>query len=149
MSSPNVMSRDLLDKFSELVTETGCRIWTGCISNGYGVIRAGGRLWDAHRASIALEGHEVDGKCVLHKCDTPSCINPSHLFLGNRTENAADRDRKGRVRHGENHYAAKLTNEQVAMIRADTRLQKVISADYGVRQDHVSRIKSGKSRRRA
>lgn len=146
--SAQVMSRELLDQFSELVTETGCRLWTGCMSSGYGVIRAQGKLWRAHIASMLLTGQQVEGKCVLHKCDTPACINPGHLFLGTRADNAMDRDRKGRVAHGAKHYATKLTPEQVQRIREDVRPQNVIAKAYGVRQDHVSRIKSGRARRR-
>lgn len=47
---------------------------------------------------------------------------------------------------GERNPAAKLTDEQAAAIRADPRTQKAIAADYGVRQQHISRIKSGKRR---
>jgi len=35
----------------------------------------------------------------------------------------ADRDVKGRVAHGETHYAAKLTNSQVAEIRGRFRFR--------------------------
>ena len=35
--------------------------------------------------------------CVLHRCDNPSCINPSHLFSGTRDTNNKDRAAKGRT----------------------------------------------------
>jgi hypothetical protein len=36
-----------------------------------------------------------------------------------------------------------LTEKQVRDILADTRFQREIAADYGVRQNTISRIKSG------
>jgi hypothetical protein len=57
----------------------------------------------------------------LHHCDNPSCVNPSHLWLGTVADNMADRDRKGRATRnrsrGEKHGHHKLTREQVKAIR--------------------------------
>jgi len=53
-------------------------------------------MWLAHRASWIIHRGLIGGFNVLHKCDTPSCVNPDHLFLGSQAENVMDSVRKGR-----------------------------------------------------
>lgn len=58
------------------------------------------------------------GLWVLHKCDTPACINPDHLFVGTNADNVRDREKKGRwkPRIGEKHHLATLTEAKVRKI---------------------------------
>lgn len=75
--------------------------------------------------------------------------NPQHNHISNlrwdtAAANQADRVKHGTSNRGERCAAAKLTTEQVIAIRADDRLQREIAADYGVRENTISRIKSGK-----
>jgi DNA invertase Pin-like site-specific DNA recombinase len=87
---------------------------------------------------------------VLHRCDTPSCVNPAHLFIGTQKDNIDDMRRKGRDRfdanppRGARQWTAKLTDETVREIRADKRKQTAIAAAYGITQSQVSRLKNGK-----
>ncbi len=80
-----------------------CWLWTGFLNNkGYGQIGvANNKLAYTHRVSYALYIGEIPkGLLVLHKCDTPACLNPEHLFLGTQKENMQDCKRKGRTTLG-------------------------------------------------
>lgn len=81
---------------------SGCWLWTGAVQRaGYGIIavRIGGR-WKtqlAHRVAwLVLRGENHAERHVLHRCDNPPCVNPDHLYLGNDSDNSADRVRRGR-----------------------------------------------------
>ena len=96
------------DDFYEPVTEAGCWLWMGSIdSKGYGGIKVDGKQMGAHRRSWVLANGPIPDRLhVLHKCDTPSCVNPSHLFLGTNYDNVQDMVRKGRARGGNGAYKA-------------------------------------------
>lgn len=80
-----------------------CWRWTAARDRrGYG--RFGperGQTVFAHRFAFQLEcGPIPDGFCVLHRCDNPACVNPDHLWLGDRAANHFDMVQKGRARAG-------------------------------------------------
>mgnify|MGYP003575162333 CR=1 FL=1 len=158
-----------LDAKSAPVPFSGCRLWYGAsVPFGYGVISIQGRQRYAHRAAWeAQHGPIPEGKFVLHRCDTPACINPDHLFLGTLQDNTQDMLAKGRCRAGapkgdrnpmrlhkgiaagERNGSAKLTPEQVAQIRAryqrGVTRQVDIARDFGIKQPQVSSILRGES----
>lgn len=119
-------AKPLSERFAEQTLpepNTGCLLWTGAVSGfGYGVIGSGGRggqTIKAHRLAWEMaHGAVPDGLCVLHKCDTPACVNASHLFLGTRQANVDDMMAKGRhrvgVRHSGDRHWTKLKPERVA-----------------------------------
>ena len=98
-----------------------CWIWTASLDKrGYG--QFGSRAirvspLRAHRVAWLLSiGPIPEGMCILHRCDNPACVNPSHLFPGDQKANVQDAMAKGRpvINYpGERNPMAKLTNSQV------------------------------------
>lgn len=127
------------------VTETGCWIWERGVfaKDGYGFTRHNGKQLAAHRYSWFMHYGEIEGNLfVCHKCDERLCVNPDHLFLGTAQQNADDMLRKGRLvgRKGAAQWNAKLTDDQVRAIRADTRIQRLVAEDYGISVNTIGKI---------
>lgn len=132
-----------LEERSIPVTESGCWLWDGFLDKGgYGHISIKGWPVRAHRASwLAYRGEIPDGLCVLHECDVPSCINPSHLFLGTDEDNMRDRARKNRVAFGTRSGQSKLKPDQVLAIRASDLSDRELARLYGVSAPSISSIR--------
>lgn len=122
--------------------ENKCWLWTGHTSRwgGHGQLNIGGKLEYAHRLAWQFNNGAIpNGMCVCHKCDVPRCCNPAHLFLGTASENFADMRRKGRgkpppvVLCGEDNSTAKLTNNQVSLIRSEYELGGISQAKLGMK----------------
>lgn len=105
--------------------------------NGYGQVRRNGKTWLAHRwAAHVAHGPCPAGQVVRHKCDNRLCIKPSHLEYGTQGDNLKDRRERHRYR--------KLTREQANAIKSDTRVLRVIAAEYGVTLQMVHHIRHGR-----
>lgn len=127
-------------------TET-CWLWTRQKNNrGYGCFSVHHRLFYAHRFSWTLaHGPIPQGLSVLHRCDTPACVNPEHLFLGTQKDNMQDCLRKQRMngawKAGERHRCAKLTEAAVRSILIDTRSCAKIAREHGISRGYVTNLK--------
>lgn len=130
---------------------SGCLVWSGWTDkDGYGQMqhRVDGTVLRIrpHRAAYeAVHGPIPAGMYVCHRCDNPSCCNPSHLFLGTPGDNVIDMIKKGR-RPMRN---MKLTPQQASAIRSSTEVDKVLSKKYGVARGVIWQIRTGKTWRSA
>jgi len=87
--------------------DDGCWVWIGTkVRNGYGEVWIGKKRTKAHRFSYSLYHPEFNldsPLCILHSCDVRLCVNPSHLFVGDRNDNNKDKVLKGRQSRGIKH----------------------------------------------
>ena len=143
----------------------GCIEWQGNIdSTGYGRFCFHRQTTLAHRASwMIFRGEIPNDLCILHKCDNPPCVNPDHLFVGDRKDNAKDMSAKGRQwvqknpagrpicptelkARGEQHGMSKMTDEIVKAIRiraSEGTTGKVLAHEYSCSRSLISQIIRG------
>src|SRR5580692_2166289 len=139
----------------------GCWPWGGNHNaHGYGFLVIGGRGKRvlAHRFSYEMhKGLIPTGLFVLHACDNPPCVNPAHLFLGTHKDNTRDSMEKGRHsppprspdhfsntekwKRGEEHYCAKLTENEVKSIRISAEGPRALARHFGVSKSLIYAIK--------
>ncbi len=136
------------EEFMEKVDASGdCWLWRGTVyGHGYGYAYSNKRIVRAHRLSYEFANGPIPkGLWVLHRCDTPACVNPDHLYAGTAKDNARDREERGRGRQpkGSRNGKAKLTEEAVSAILKDKRFQWQIAEAHNVTQSTICRIKKG------
>lgn len=107
---------------------TGCWLWGACSGpQGYGKFSLSGKYIAAHRYSFLVsKGFLYDDKMILHKCDTPACVNPDHLYLGDIIENTRDcinrkRRHEQKMTHCKQGHELSMDN---LIIKKDKRLKK-------------------------
>lgn len=123
----------------------GCWLWTGATTSfGYGVFMiTKGKFEGAHRVVYRLtHGAIPEGLQVLHICDQPNCVKPVHLRVGTQADNikdmhAKEREARGdalnhRTQVGEANHNAKLSAQQVEIIRSSIERPTVLAKRFGV-----------------
>lgn len=134
---------------------TPCWMWKSSTKGDRGSLWVNGKSQSAPRISYMIRYGKFNPRLgVLHKCDTPMCVNPSHLFLGTPKDNAVDRSKKGRtyiargdqhwshknpekVLRGERVWKAKLTIKQVLKIRKSYK-PNIVTMKMLAKQNKVS-----------
>jgi len=142
---------DGLGELYEPIPYDGCWIWlTKSARYGYGGVTIDGNHHATHRLMYELTKGEIpEGMFVCHTCDNRACVNPDHLWLGTNRDNQLDSARKGRAnaRKGEMHGMSKLKQSEVAAIKgmalSGNKTQEEIGHMFGVKQNTISRIKTG------
>jgi hypothetical protein len=125
---------------------TPCWTWSAAKgSHGYGYFGVDNRCYLTHRVSVAIDGRDINGKVVMHDCDTPACVNPSHLVTGTHTDNMHDMIAKGRARKasGEDASNAKLANDQYSEIArryCEGERAVVLAREFGINRQTVALI---------
>jgi Uri superfamily endonuclease len=109
--------------------ETGCWIWTGAIGpNGYARV---GSISATRFFYSLLIGPVPKNWHLDHLCRRRSCINIFHLEPVTPAEN---------VRRG---LSAKLSIDKINEIRQQRIPAKVLAKKYGVRAEHIYKIRAG------
>lgn len=153
--TPEDFTPEWIDRFWSKVDRSGiCWLWTGGKSgDSYGCVCTKALPYPkpqeySHRiAWMFTNGPIPDGLFVLHECDTPACVRPSHLFLGTQFDNMRDMTTKGRRPPSAN---LRLSDEDVASIRRDYAAGGVtffeLASDYDISFQHAHAIVRGKKR---
>lgn len=140
---------------SKFKKTNGCWIWKGSFSaKGYGFFHIGPkqkrRNYHAHRISYLIYIGEIPTNfCIMHSCDNPPCVNPSHLKAGTFFENSNDMVSKNRHRYGSRHKNSKITEKEVVLIRKDYTGKfgniMYLSRKFGIDKAQIRRIIDKKS----
>jgi hypothetical protein len=82
--------------------DSGCWLWSGATTNGYGVIQEGGRQQRAHRVMYEqLVAPIPEGDDLHHTCGKRRCVNPEHLIpLSRSRHKSAHAEAITRCPHG-------------------------------------------------
>lgn len=133
----------LIDKNGE------CWEWLGKKDRcGYGTFGKNYKGVKAHREMYERHyGKIPEGSILLHSCDNPGCVNPSHLSIGTHQDNQRDKFEKDRQAKGETVGSSKLTEKQVIEMREMYSFRKCTYKDlalkYGVSKDTVQKAVRG------
>jgi ribosomal protein S14 len=132
---------ELSSFMSKVDTSGECWLWTGATDDrGYGrhydprhkaTRRAHQQMFEAIHGYLPVE--------ILHSCDTPGCVKPTHLKAGTHVDNMRDMAAKGRS------ATTSLTPDDVRHIRSTYVAGRggtsgVLQKAYGISRHTVRQI---------
>ncbi len=116
--------------------QENCTLWTKAKNKaGYGITWANNKWAYAHRVAA----NALKGQVVRHTCDNPSCVNPQHLVVGTHKDNSEDMVNKVRQAWGKKAGRAKLTEDEVIVIRKfqGNHSSRVTAATFDISKTNV------------
>jgi hypothetical protein len=115
----------------------GCWLWRGRIApNGYGTI---GKEY-AHRVAYErARGPIPAGMELDHLCRVKACVNPDHLEVVTKSENA----KRGLTGRHPKFTARRLTETQVREIRSSSKSSRALAQQHGVSHETIRCIRNG------
>lgn len=135
-----------------------CWEWQGAV--GYGsrhpLARHEGKTQLVRRVAYALSGRTLKdprGWCIVTTCDNRLCVNPEHLKQITLTEHMtrmaqtgrmSDWARSAKIAATKRAKYAKLTEADVAHIRASNATNRELAAQYGIHTSRISGIRTGR-----
>lgn len=129
--------------WSKVDKSNDCWEWTRTRDkDGYGIFCFGGENYRAHRYSFMLTTGNLDKKIlVLHKCDNPGCVNPSHLFLGTHRDNVLDMIKKGRGNFVGTPKLTKVQAQKIKKMYASGKFfQRELAEMFGVKRRTIGDV---------
>ena len=130
MSSISLIDRIIENSIP--ITESGCWIWLKATDkDGYGLIKVNRIMKRVHRLSYEIFKENIpSGMLICHKCDTPPCLNPEHLFIGTIQDNGQDYSNKktvckrGHAKSSGNIYYERKNNHKHCRICTRERMRR-------------------------
>ena len=147
MARPAIPFEVLYERYAVPIPFCGCKIWTGSMTkHGYGKLTEGRKKTvSAHKKTYEHFVAKVpDGMVVMHDCDVPSCVNPSHLKIGTTIQNVQDKVAKNRQAKGVLHGRSKLTESQAYRAKFGGEDLKLLSVEFGCSKVALHQIRSGR-----
>ena len=134
---------------------SGCWLWTGALSGGYGRIGVGSRTDGTRKSDLAtrvswrlFRGEVPSHLDALHKCDNKCCVNPDHLYIGTHSQNMRDAYQRGQKKpaNGKRPHSVHLSDDDVRFIRISSVKTKELVARFGASKSHLIAIRAGRAR---
>ncbi|TES48059.1 HNH endonuclease signature motif containing protein [Shouchella lehensis] len=130
------------------IDENGCFICTSHKKGKRGYPRMHEKLVFRHVYEQMI-GPLEKGELVRHLCDNKMCINPEHLRKGTQLENVRDALRNKRIKVGEEHHSAKISEIKVyalkVLLEKTDLTHKELNLITGVPDSTIKSIKYGKA----
>lgn len=117
--------------------------------DGYAKVKHQGIQKGLHRLMYSwCVGDIPEGMVVAHKCNNPSCVNPSHLYVCSHEQNSSDAARDGLYKSGNENgnwnpkleEARKNAQQILTMYEVNGFTQRYIGHYFGISQSRVSQI---------